>query len=189
MPCQWSARCAVEPFMAWRDHMTLEVWRSHWSPDDMVSAAECEGAAIWESALMATRRALRRPLGAKLEIAIVFTEAMTFHEQHGTDRYVWRRNWAWVLPETRSVATLMKRKPEIPHPTLRVSSRLHRWTLIQGWWFGRFADTNEPAGPYHGLFVRHNYGKSDAAAESGESAVKSGSSGWGCTGCIHLGCA
>ena len=100
----------VEPVMAWRDHVALQAWHSHWSADGMVSAAEREGAALWESALVATRRALKLPLGAQLDIEFVFTHRMPLAEQHGPDRYLWRRNWAWSLDEwARTTLTKMHR--------------------------------------------------------------------------------
>ncbi len=89
----------VEPLMAWRDHVALEAWHSHWTPDDMVSDAERAGAALWESALAAARRALQLPVNAQLDIEWVFTLAIPIAEQCGPDRYVWRRNWAWALSE------------------------------------------------------------------------------------------
>jgi hypothetical protein len=90
---------SVEPLMAWRDHVALEAWQGGWPMDDMVSESEREGAALWESALVATRRALRLPLAARLDIELVFSDAMPTSEQHGPDRYIWRRNSAWVLHE------------------------------------------------------------------------------------------
>lgn len=100
----------VEPFMAWRDYVALHACHSHWSVDEMVSAVEREGAALWESALVATRRALKLPLGAQLDIEFVFTQRMPLAEQHGPDRYLWRRNWAWTLDEwARTTLTKVQR--------------------------------------------------------------------------------
>lgn len=94
----------VEPLMAWRDHVALEAWQSGWNADDMVSPAERAGAAVWGSALLATRRALDLPSDARLAIEFVFTQPSPLSDQHGPERYVWRRNWAWGLEERARMA-------------------------------------------------------------------------------------
>lgn len=100
----------VEPLMAWRDHVALEAWDDNGCFDDMVSTDEREGAAVWESALIATRRALKLPLGARLRIEVLLVGPSPNSEQHGPDRYLWRRNWAWTLDEwARTTLTRVQR--------------------------------------------------------------------------------
>lgn len=79
-------------FMAWRDHVVLQDWNNRGHPAGMVAPAEETGADVWEGALTAARHALKLPPCAALEIQVVMVPGMSgMAQQHGPNRYVWRR--------------------------------------------------------------------------------------------------